>query len=89
MLEKISLTKNIRHQRILTDDDLLELEVMYRSGKFYVKEIADWFGINVSAVNYWIDKLGLKGKGFKWHIKLCQRNKSKGDIKCLRTLSKN
>ncbi len=64
--------KKHRFCRILTDDDLLELEVMYRSGKFYAKEIADWFGVSVCAINYWIDKLELKGKKFKWRkIKNC------------------
>lgn len=61
MLEKISPTKNTRRQRVLTDDDLLELEVMYRSGKFYVKEIADWFGVSKSDICYWVNKLNLGG----------------------------
>ncbi len=53
--------KQNRKYRILTDDDLLELEVMYRSGKFYVKEIADWLGVSSSDICYWANKLNLGG----------------------------
>lgn len=49
-----------RRYRILTDDDLLELQVMYNSGKFYIKEIAEWLGVTPSDIRYWVKKLKSK-----------------------------
>lgn len=49
-----------RRKRILTDEDILELKVMYMSGKFYIREIAEWLGVSSSAIDYWLKKEGAK-----------------------------
>ncbi len=48
-----------RHYRILTDEDIEELIFMYKTGKFYIREIAEWFGISSSGVLYWLKKKGV------------------------------
>ena len=57
MMSKVILTN--RHQRILTDEDIEELIFMYKTGKFYIREIAEWFGISSSGVLYWLKKKGV------------------------------
>lgn len=49
-----------RKERILTDEDISEIESMYKSGKYYVKEIGEWLGVSASTIHYWLKKRGLK-----------------------------
>lgn len=49
----------------LYPDELTEFYQMYDSGKYYLKEIAEWFGISQSVATKYIKK----------------RNKMKGELK--------
>ena len=45
---------------ILTDEDITELCLMYKSGKYYIREIAEWLGVSKSTVIRWLKEKGLK-----------------------------
>ena len=41
---------------VLYPDEIAEFYKMYDSGKYYVREIAEWFGISTRSVNRYIRK---------------------------------
>ena len=43
-------------QKALYDSELQEFYKMYYSGKYYLKEIAEWFGISQSVATRYIKK---------------------------------
>ena len=46
----------------LYPDELTEFYQMYDSGKYYLKEIAEWFGISQSVATKYIKKRNKKEK---------------------------
>lgn len=40
------LKRQHRDGTLLSDEELVELVNMYQSGKYFVTEIRDWFGLN-------------------------------------------
>lgn len=48
-----------RRFRIVTNEDIDEICFMWKTGKYYITEIAEWIGITPQAVMYWLKKRGL------------------------------
>lgn len=49
-----------RSYKLVSDDDIKDMVEMYRSGKYYLREIAEWIGVSSSCVDYWLKKVGAK-----------------------------
>ena len=57
---------DVKSPKGLYPDELTEFYKMYDSGKYYVKEIAEWFGISQSVATRYIKKRNkIRKKGGK------------------------
>lgn len=76
--------RKYRYTKILTKDDIDELCEMYASGKYYIKEIADWLGVTKSAIIYWLKERGIntmpKIKKINLAYALCKNSNCLGFI---------